>query len=149
MAAPAISVTLDQKAMARADKRLAGYMGKPLQRRAQQAYIEGARLMVRPTRQQIRAAGLRKTGRFEKSVKARKPRLRSGEMAVASVGPVDAKRHLLVRGHRIVTPGGRDTGRRTVAHPVVDRAFAQVGQQALDFIATRTLAVTGSTYNPF
>ena len=149
MAAPVISATLDMKAMARADKRLAGYMGRPLQRRAQQAYIEGARLMVRPTRQQIRAAGLRKTGRFEKSVKARRPRLRSGEMAAASVGPVDAKRHLLIRGHRIVTTGGRDTGRRTEPQPVVDRAFAQVGQQALDFIATRTLAVTGESFRAF
>lgn len=145
----AISATLDQKAMARADKRLAGYMGKPLQRRAQQAYIEGARLMVGPARQQIRAAGLRKTGRFQRSVKARRPRQRAGEMAAASVGPTAPHRHLLIRGHRIVTPGGRDTGRRTVAHPVVDRAFSVVGEQVLDFIATRTLAVTGTKFSSF
>ena len=149
MAAPVISATLDMKAMARADKRLAGYMGRPLQRRAQQAYIEGARLMRTPVRQQIRAAGLRKTGRFERSVKARGSRLRAGEMAAASIGPTDAKRHLLIRGHRIVTRGGRDTGRRTAPHPVVDRAFAQVGQQALDYIATRTLAVTGESFRAF
>ena len=149
MPAPVISATLDMKAMARADKRLAGYMGRPLQRRAQQAYIEGARLMRTPVRQQIRAAGLRKTGRFERSVKARGSRLRAGEMAAASIGPTDAKRHLLIRGHRIVTRGGRDTGRRTVPQPVVDRAFAQVGQQALDFIATRTLAVTGESFRAF
>lgn len=149
MREPAVKVTLDFKAMARADKRLAGYMGRPLQRRAQQAYIEGARLMVRPIRQQIASAGLVKTGRFSRSVKARNTRLRPGEMAAASAGPTDAKRHLLVRGHRIVTSGGRDTGRRTRAEPVLDRAYSAYGEQVRDFITTRTLAVTGETFRPF
>ena len=144
-----ISVELDMKAMARADKRLAGYMGKPLQRRAQQAYIEGARLLVNPIRQEIAAAGHVKSGAYRRSVKARRPRMRPGEMAVASVGPVRPTRHLLIQGHRIVTRGGRDTGRRTTGEPVVDRAFERLGGQVQDFIATRTLAVTGETFRSF
>lgn len=147
--AVSVSVTLDARAMARADKRLAGYMGKPLQRRAQQAYIEGARLLVEPIRREIAFAGHVKTGAYRRSVRARRPRQRPGEMAVASVGPTRPTRHLLIRGHRIVTPGGRDTGRRTVGEPVVDRAFERLGGQVRDYIASRTLAVTGETFRSF
>ena len=144
-----VSVELDAKAMARADKRLAGYMGRDLQRRAQQAYIEGARLLVGPIRTEIAQARHIDTGAYRRSVKARRPRLRPGEMAVASVGPTRPTRHLLIRGHRIVTPGGRDTGRRTQPEPVVDRAFERLGGQVQDFIATRTLALTGESFRSF
>lgn len=147
--APALEVKVDKRAFARVDKRLSKYMGRPLQQRAQRVYLEGARLMVTPTRRHVTRAGLVKSGTFRRSIKARSPRLRPGEMAVSSVGPTDPKRHLLIRGHRIVTRGGHDTGRRTRAFPVVDEAFADVGPQITDFIASRVLAVTGESFSSF
>ncbi len=97
--------------------------------------------MVAPIRGQIQAYGLIQTRRFHRSVKARSARLRLNEMAAASAGPTDNKRHLLIRGHRIVTRGGRDTGRRTRAFPVVDDAFRAVGEQVKDFINEQVLAL--------
>ena len=138
-----IRITVDERALERAIKRLDKYQGRALSQRAQKAYLEGARLMVRPIQGQISAAGLVQTRRFLRSVKARKPRLRGNEMAVASVGPVDAKRHLLIRGHRIVTPGGRYTGRRTQPNPVVDDAFKDVGDEVKSFINQRVLDIGG------
>ena len=145
-----IAIVVDQKAMARADKRLAGYMGRPLERRAQQAYIEGARLMVKPARQQ---APVGKTGNLRRSIAASRVRLRPGEMAGASVAARPSKRgghrHLVIRGHRIVTHLGRDTGLRSRPNPFIDRAYAAVGEQVRDYIATRTLAVTGESFRAF
>jgi len=43
-------------------------------------------------------------------------------IGTAIAGPNAPYRHLVIRGHRIVTPGGRDTGRRSRANPFVDRA---------------------------
>jgi hypothetical protein len=145
-----ISATVDMKALARADKRLAGYMGRPLQRRAQQAYIEGARLMVGPMRSKMDASGVQKrSGKLRRSIRANNSRLRPGEMAAATVGPTAPHRHLIVRGHRIVTRGRRDTGRRSQAFPFVDATYADMGDQVTDYIATRTLAVTGETFRSF
>lgn len=136
-----ITVSVDQKAIDRQLKMLAKYDKRPLATRAQKAYLAGARLMVAPIRGQIQGYGLIKTKRFYGSVKARTSRLQFGEMAAASVGPKDAKRHLLIRGHRIVTRGGRDTGRRTKAYPVVDNAFKSVGEHVKDFINEQVLAL--------
>ncbi len=139
----ALRVTVDQRALERALKRLDKYQGRLLHQRAQKAYLEGARLMVRPIQAHITAAGLVKTQRFRRSVKARRPRLQGNEMAVASVGPVDAKRHLLIRGHRIVTRGGRDTGRHTQPRPVVDEAFSDVGERVKSFINEQVTNIGG------
>lgn len=181
--APAISVTVDMKALARADRRLAGYMGKPLQRRAQQAYLEGARLMVGPMRQRASAMfkghNARSSPRTIATIKARRPRLRTGEMAVASVGPTAPLRFIVVRGtkaHSLAPnrPGKGDfvfipmgeavaIGPRmgnvyrgaTVHHPgssprpFVDDTYRDIGGQVLDYIATRTLAVTGESFSAF
>lgn len=136
-----ISVTVDQKAIDRQLKMLAKYEKRTLQVRAQKAYLAGARLMVAPVRGQIQSYGLIQTRRFQRSVKARNARLRRDEMAAASAGPTDNKRHLLIRGHRIVTRGGRDTFRRTRPAPVVDAAYKAVGNEARRFINEQVLAL--------
>lgn len=136
-----ITVTVDKKAIDRQLRMLAKYDKRPLATRAQKAYLAGARLMVAPIRAQIQAAGLIQTRAFYRSVKARSARLRMGEMAASSAGPTDNKRSLLIRGHRIVTRGGRDTGRRTRAYPVMDDAFRDVGEHVKDFINEQVLAL--------
>lgn len=96
--AATVSVSVDQKELDRAMRRLARYEGRPLQRRAEQAYIEGARLLRSPMRA---AAPVGPTGNLRKSVSARKNRRRPGEIAAATVGTrfkVARHRHLVVAG---------------------------------------------------
>ena len=138
-----IAIVVDEKSIARADKRLERYQGRYLHERAKKAYLEGARLGVRP----IRAWTPAKSGNLRRSVKAQNVRTRAGEMAAATVGPRAPHRHLITRGHRIVTPGKRDTGRRTTPNPFVDEAFNAYGQAALDFINARVLDIGGLTTN--
>lgn len=140
-----VKVSVDQRELDRAVKRLERYAGRPLHERARRAYLETARLGVRP----IRAASPRVSGSLRASVRARSltgPRLRPGEMAAASVGPRKPHRHLVTQGHRIVTRGGRDTGRRSRADPFVDRAFEQYGERARAFAESRTLDLGIRTY---
>jgi hypothetical protein len=116
MATPPIRVDVDQKALDRAMKRLERYQGKPLQRRAQQVYVEGARLMRGPMQ---RAAPV-KTGALRRAITARGNRLRPGEMAVASVGPRHRKaphRYLVTEGTRRHALTGVRSGARFARFP--------------------------------
>jgi len=90
------------------------------------ASMVGARIAARA----IRAAAPKgRTGNLRRSVRARRPRLRGVEailagrsLGAALAGPTAPHRHLVIRGHRIVTSRGLDTGRRTRPNPFVDRA---------------------------
>lgn len=93
-----VTIKIDEKAVRRADARLAKYQGKTLQKRAQRAYLEGARLMVVPMR---REAPKGATGNLRRSISARANKLRPGEMAVATVGTrfkIARHRHLVTEG---------------------------------------------------
>ena len=161
MAAPDITVTLDAKAMARADKRLAQYADKPLHVRAQRAYLEGARLLVRPIRN---AAPVGPTGNLRKSVNARSNRLRAGEMAAATVGTrqrIAPHRHLVTGGtkpHSLAVkrfgrspwsrmPDGAVIPNRYLQHPgskanpFVDRVVQSMAPQVQSFINSRVLDI--------
>lgn len=164
-AGPSIRLVLDEKALARADARLAKYQGKPLQMRAQRAYLEGARLMVAP----MRAAAPRgATGRLRSSVSARPNRPRIGEMAAATVGTrfrAAPHRHLVTAGtkpHSLapVRPGKKQRVRfadgnvrwaRTLQHPgsraqpFVGEVTDRLGTQVQHFIARRVLDIGGVT----
>jgi hypothetical protein len=61
-----------------------------------------------------------RSNKLLRSVGMRKPRKRAGEVAAYTVGARAPHAHLVIPGHRIVTPGGRDTGRRSQAFPFVD-----------------------------
>jgi len=157
--AQAVTVTLDQKALDRAVARLKRYEGRDLQTRARKAYLEGARLLVTPMR---REAPKGPTGNLRRSIAARAPKLRSGEMAVASVGPrggrgkgahrwfvtAGTQRHSLApvrkgpwvrfpdgevrRGADVTHPGSR-------ANPFVDRVADRYGDQVRSFIAAQVV----------
>src|SRR3990167_7535680 len=107
---PMVEVRIDERQYAAALKRISKYEGGELQRRARQAYLEGARLLRGPLRA---AAPVGPTGNLRKSIKARENRRRPGEMAVATVGTgrrIAPHRYLVTRGHRIVGHTGIDTG---------------------------------------
>ena len=151
-----ITVELDVKALARFQKRVARYQGMPLAKRMQKGALEAARLLVAPVRT---AAPKGPTGNLRRSIRAGsyrdmksglKTSLLSGSgvktvlfgsdafIASAYVGPssrVAPHRHLVIRGHRIVTPGGRDTGRRTTGNPFVDSAAAPRAAEAMRVVS--------------
>lgn len=105
-----ITVDVDQKALDRAMKGLSKYEGRDLQRRAQQAYLAGARLMVGPIR---RAAPVGRTGNLRQSISARANRLRPGEMAAATVGTrhrIAPHRHLVIEGTKPHSLAGKRRG---------------------------------------
>ena len=170
-----ITATLDQMGLVRADARLAKYEGRPLAKRLQQAYLEGGRVMLPKQRAKMAALGVqRRSGRLYKSISARKPRLRMGEVAAAVVGPRAGRkyaphRHLIIAGtrpHSLATkrPGksqyvafGENQVRRTsdVSHPgsrsfpFVAQTQAEYGPAVVSFIATRARALAGARFTSF
>lgn len=160
---------LDQREMDRAMKRLSKYdLKHPTNMRGvKRAYLEGAKLLVKPMR---REAPRGPTGNLRRSIAARNPRLRPGEMAVSSVGPrggrgKGAHRWFVVEGTKphslapvrkgpwVVIPQGNAVAigprmgnvyaGRSVRHPgqsgndFVDRVAGRYGEQVQSFIADR------------
>lgn len=81
--------------------------------RLQYASFQAARYLLGP----IKAATPVRSGRLRDRTKAWAAK--RGEIG-AGVGPLAPHRHLVIRPHRIVTPGGRDTGRMTSGNPYID-----------------------------
>lgn len=140
--------SMSERQLAAFKKRVERYQGRPVAERMKRGNLAAAQYLARP----IRAGSpVGKTGKLKRSVKARLSN-RSGllvgtslrtaarlgavyQTSTALVGPTAPHRHLVVRGHRIVTRGGRDTGRRSAANPYVDRAIAAHKAQALRIVS--------------
>jgi len=161
MATGPVSVELDTRALRAFQKRLERYQGLPLQQRMERGALDAARLLVPHVR---RATPKGPTGNLRKSIRAGASRsmrngllsramggsgvrmilsASQGGMASAYVGPssrVAPHRHLVIRGHRIVTPGGRDTGRSTTGNPFVDNAVQPRQAEALRVVRAAIFA---------
>lgn len=123
---------LDEKSLARGRALLDRYRDQPLNVRMEKATLAAAKVLEAPMRQ----AAPRRTGRLSKSTRAQQVSQRIGwrqyaKSVNAQVGPTASHRHLVIRGHRIVTPGGRDTGRRSRANPYVDQVAARHYSRAI------------------
>lgn len=164
---PDISVSIDERQWGRAVARLDRYRDRSLDRRAKQAYIEGARLLRGPMQ---RAAPVGPTGNLKASITARSNRLRAGEMAAATVGTRFRKarhRHLVVAGtkpHPLT--GVRKQGRFAVfadgnvrafagfshpgsrANPFIDRVTDANAERVRSWIDERVLDI-GETFSSF
>jgi hypothetical protein len=162
-----LSVTIDERQWGRAIARLDRYRDRALQKRAEQAYLEGARLLRGPMQ---RAAPVGPTGNLRGSITARKNRLRIGEMAAATVGTRFRKarhRHLVVAGtkpHPLT--GVRKQGRYAVfpdgnvrafagfthpgsrANPFIDRVTDENAERVRAWIDERVLDL-GETFKAF
>lgn len=165
---PPVQVQIDTRALAAFQKRVERYRGKPLLARMEAGAYEAAKMLLPSVR---RAAPVGPTGNLRRGVRARQVRtmqngmtsrmrtgsgVRSimfmgalaaaqGQIASAYVGPssrIAPHRHLVIRGHRIVTPGGRDTGRRSVPNPFVDNAVQPRQAEAIR-IVTRAMFPPG------
>ena len=145
-AAGPISIQLDTRALKAFRKRVERYQGMPLTQRMQKGTLEAARLLVPSVRA---AAPKGPTGNLKRRVSARQMRARGGsgtdygiflfgqkgKTLSAVVGSTAPHRHLVIRPHRIVTPGGRDTGRRTTGNPFVDRAVEPRAAEAMRVVS--------------
>ena len=143
--AGAVQLTVNQADIDRIVKRIDKLKGEPLAKRERAAISGAVRMLVTP----IRSQTPERTRRLWWSVKVRALRKRSWqagplsgtELAAYAVGPTAPYRHLVIRGHRIVTPGGRDTGRRSRKDPFVDRAVDPLEGQVRSFIDAQMKAL--------
>ena len=125
---------LDERSYQRALKRLEKYEGRKFTQRMEAAYLAGARLTVSP----MRRRAPKRTGLLGRKVSTRKARPPSGYFV--RVGTKSRAPHagLVAKGHRIVTPGGRDTGRRARANPFVQETISSYEGRVIDFITKAT-----------
>jgi len=149
-----VSVQLDTRALKAFQKRVGRYEGKPLRYRMDRGLYEAGKQLVPSIRKEApkgptgnlkRSIGVFR-GKGGPSVKRLSAGRASGALFAASqgglsemyVGPgarVAPHRHLVIRGHRIVTPGGRDTGRRSTANPFIDRAAEPRKDEAMRIVS--------------
>ena len=129
---------VNQKDVARVRRKFERASGKSLHASMNRATLATGDLIASRVKQ---AAPRGATGNLRRSVNARNQRsrgvfgltIRGGHTTSVLVGPRHAiapHRHLIIRGHRIVTPGGRFTGRRTAPNPFVDRVSRGFGPKA-------------------
>ena len=119
-----VDIELDQKALARVTKKLHGLDSQGIADKLNKGTLAALRIIL-PS---VRAAAPRRTGTLAKSIKV--GNARNGEKG-AVLAPHTRYRHLVIRPHRIVTPGGRDTGRRTTGNPFIDTAAAPRMDEAM------------------
>lgn len=141
-AGTSMALQLDERSLARGRRLLDKYRDAPLMTRMQKATLAGARVLEGPIRQATPVSHDDKPGQMRRSVRARSARVRtryvpgrgwrSAASTEAVVGPRDPKSHLVIRGHRIVTRGGRDTGRRTQPNPYVDAVAERLMDRAVE-----------------
>lgn len=117
----AIQVQWDAAGLHKFDRYLETHEGRAMERNIDNAMGRA----IRPLGTKLRAAELASgivnhTKRLYRGVKVRRLRKRSGEVSAWSAGATGPVAHLVIPGHEIVTPGGRDTGRRSRAFPFVD-----------------------------
>lgn len=141
-ASGAFRLELDQKDFAKGRKLVDRYRGASLRKRMEVATLAAAKVLETPMRQ---AAPVNRKddghrGQLRSRTRARQARQRYGiagfgatyaNSVNALVGPTVPYRHLVIRGHRIVTRGGRDTGRRSRPNPYVDVVAARLAPRAI------------------
>jgi hypothetical protein len=127
-----VSFEVSEADIKRVRTKLQKASGKPLYQVMQRATLAAGDLMV----PRIKAAGPpNKTGYLRRSVRSRLGRKAGGPTNLTVlVGPTAPHRHLVIRGHRIVTPGGRYVGRMSKKNPYVDRASAGFEAKAAELV---------------
>jgi hypothetical protein len=135
VAAGSVSFEVSQKDIDRIRKKLEKASGKPLYQRMQRAALAAGDLIKPRIQAETPIGPTKNLRRYTRSRLARK-RIGNtyGPSLAVLVGPTSPHRHLVIRGHRIVTPGGRYLGRSTRANPYVDRAARGFERKAADLV---------------
>lgn len=136
MTAPRVEWSISEKELAAFTKRVERFRGLPLRARMAKATLKAADYLVRPIRANTPKGP---TGNLRRQVRARPAKKRIGTTLAptlgALVGPTSPHRHLVIQGHRIVTPSGRDTGRRSTPNPFVDEAVQRHKGEAMRLVS--------------
>jgi hypothetical protein len=128
-----IKVNWDAAGLRRVDRTLGTYQGKELAKRAEKAMARELAPLTGALRSAEQGSGIHnRTNRHYRSIKVKRLRKRFGEMAAFKAGPAGHTAHLLIQGHRLVTPGGRDTGSRSRAFPYVQPVIDRESGAILD-----------------
>ena len=141
-----IDVKVDERALARAQKRLSQYEAAAFRKRMERVYRAGASLLVAPTRRAINSSiqGHGKNpGMLAKKVSVRKGRPSPGYVVRFGTKSRAPHSHLLARGHRRVAPG-RGRGAAATGPPVhgygfYEEVIAAYEDKVIDFISRNTL----------
>lgn len=126
----AVSIGFKPGEIARVKKSYERFRGLPLRARMAKATLKAGDMLVPYIRASspVGPSTDPNHGYLKRSAKSRPARQRFGSTLQATlgvlVGPTSPVRHLIIRGHRIVTPGGRDTGARTRPNPYVWHAVS-------------------------
>jgi hypothetical protein len=144
-----VEARLDKRSYDRAIARLKKYEGRPFKKRMEAVYLAGARLAVAP----MRRRAPKRSGLLGRKVSTRKRRPPVGYFVQAGTKSRAPHAGLVSKGHRIVTPGGRDTGRRSTPHPFVVDTIARYEPRIIKFIKDQTtndgVSVIGSGIRSF
>ena len=133
-----VEIKVDEKAIARAQKRMDQYEGRKLQQRMDRIFRAGAQLLVVPIRKYIRGSVSghgKNPGMLASKVSVRKGRPPSGYIVRYGTKSRAPHSHLVNAGHRKVTPGGRDTGGRVSGLGFYDAAIRSNESKVVDFIS--------------
>lgn len=129
-----VQIKWDEAGVTRVGRMLGSYEGVQLTKTLNAAFGKELKALVGPMRSEMDSMGIH-TGvalkvtshgkshtvqTLKASIGVRKERLRPGESAAFAVGPRSHLRHLIIRGHRMVTRYGVDTGHTAKAFPFVD-----------------------------
>lgn len=128
-----IKVEVSQRDIARVDKRLEKFQGKPLAERTLKALSGGASLLVGPIRQLAPVSPSGQTGKYahpsgnlRRKVRTRKLRNQPGEIAAYYAGPAVYYGLFVNKGTRYQQ-----------ANPFVERATAQVRDQVNAYVSEK------------
>ncbi len=120
----AVHVQWDKAGLSNFDRYLQSHEGIALQKQIDKAMGKAIRPLVGKLKSAEQKSGItNRSGRLQRSIGMRKPPKRGGEVVAYTVGPnprVAPHAHLVIPGHELVTPGGRDLSRRSRAFPFVD-----------------------------
>lgn len=145
----AIYVEVDQRALARVQKRLEKYQGRTFTKRMEAVFKAGGSLLVRPMRgefrpktvapRRLRKGVYRAPGMLAKKITVRKARAPVGYFIKVGTKSRAPHAHLVSQGHRVVSHG-KDTGKRAPGNPFVERTIARNEQHVIDFIGKNVAA---------
>jgi len=146
---PGLKVTarMDARSYNRAITTLKKWEGHPFRTRVIKAHEAGARLLIAP----MRRVAPKRRGGLAKSISAKKafPTPRGYIVGVGvkprGGGKGGAHGHLLSKGHRVITPGGRNTGKSTPAHSFIQDTIEGHEDRVLRFIQEQSLNLEGAT----
>jgi hypothetical protein len=151
-----ITVKVDDKAVAKAQKRMAQYEGRKFAQRMDKVFRAGAQLLVVPIRKYIRGSVKghgKNPGMLAKKVSVRKGRPPSGYLLRYGTKSRAPHSHLVNRGHREYDFHGQPTGDYVKGYGFYDMAIRSHEQTVIDFISENTakdrVGVLGASIRSF